>query len=58
MLGWDECDSSEWFSGDTAFTSLKYSAIYYPKHKLTMTILYLPEVDTWEDNDEWDEPHF
>lgn len=58
---WDECDANEWVSTDEPCPAIKYSSIYYPKHKLTMTMLYLPEVDGWEeeaDENEWEPPHF
>ncbi len=56
---WDECDANEWVSNDKPCPAIKYSSIYYPEYKLTMTMLYLPEVDGWdEEEDEWEHPHF
>ena len=56
---WDECDAGEWISNSKPYSEIKYSSIYYSEHKLTMTMLYLPEVDGWdEEEDEWESPHF
>ncbi len=54
---WDKCSASEWLSNDNGYHEIKYSSICYPEHKLIMTILYLPEVDEWEEA-EWESPHF
>jgi len=57
---WDECDANEWVSMDEPCPPIKYSSIYFPKHKLAMTMLYLPEVDDWGDESDngWEVPHF
>jgi len=58
---WDECEASEWMTNSSQTPPVKYSAIYYPKHNLTMTMLYMPEVDEWEEDDsddEWAPPSF
>ena len=56
---WNECDASEWISNESHCPAIKYSSIYYPEYELTMTMLYMPEVDSWdEEGDEWEPPHF
>nr|CAA6801275.1 MAG: Unknown protein [uncultured Thiotrichaceae bacterium] len=57
---WDECEATEWIDSSPQLPSIKYSAISYPEYGLTMTILYMPEVDGWEEegDTEWTPPSF
>ncbi|MDX9987044.1 ImmA/IrrE family metallo-endopeptidase [Thiothrix unzii] len=55
---WDECEASEWIACKKPYLAIKYSSIHYPKHKLTMTMLYFHEIDDWQEDDEWKHPHF
>lgn len=57
---WNECESIEWIDNGSPRPPIKYSTIHYPKYGLLMTMLYMPEADDWDEDedDEWEPPHF